>query len=75
MKVEAPKAVSVVARQRVDAFLTKQKAKAMVVTGEGKRMTLSRIKAVDQYRPEWPATVIHEGSGGEILADQAASAG
>jgi glucosamine-6-phosphate deaminase len=51
------------------------KAKAMVVTGEGKRMTLSRIKAVEQYRPEWPATVIHEGPGGEILADQAASPG
>jgi glucosamine-6-phosphate deaminase len=51
------------------------KAKIMVVTGEAKRSTLSRIKAVDQYRPEWPATVIHEGSGGEILADQAAGPG
>jgi glucosamine-6-phosphate deaminase len=49
------------------------KAKVMVVTGEGKRFTLNRIKAGDRYQPEWPATVIHEGSAGEIIADRAAS--
>jgi glucosamine-6-phosphate deaminase len=51
------------------------KTKAMVVTGEGKRFTLNRIKASDRYLPEWPATVVHEGSSGEIIADHAASPG
>jgi glucosamine-6-phosphate deaminase len=48
------------------------KAKAMVVTGQGKRVTLRRITATDTYQPDWPATVVHEGNGGEILCDRAA---
>ena len=52
--------------------ITRAKAKAMVVTGDGKRLTLKRIEAADRYQPDWPATVVHEGTGGEILCDRAA---
>ncbi|HEY0529624.1 MAG TPA: 6-phosphogluconolactonase [Gemmatimonadaceae bacterium] len=48
--------------------------KVMVVWGEGKRLTLKRIIAASRYESDWPATVVHEGVGGEILADNAASA-
>lgn len=46
---------------------------AMLVWGPGKRLTLSRMRAAGRYEPEWPATVIHECAGGEILADAAAA--
>lgn len=46
---------------------------AMVVWGNGKRLTYSRIRAVDHYTPEWPATLIHECRVGEVIADEAAA--
>jgi glucosamine-6-phosphate deaminase len=52
--------------------IARARAKAMVITGEGKRMTLRRIEAADGYEPDWPATVIHEGTDGEVLCDRAA---
>lgn len=54
--------------------ITRAKAAVMVVTGAGKRLTLSRMRAADRYDPAWPATLIHECPGGEILADAAAAA-
>ncbi|MEO7965122.1 MAG: 6-phosphogluconolactonase [Gemmatimonadaceae bacterium] len=47
---------------------------AMVVWGSGKQQTLSRMRAVDRYTPEWPATLIFECRAGEIVADIAAAA-
>lgn len=41
----------------------------MVVWGESKRLTLSRIGAATRYDPEWPATVIHECAMREIVCD------
>ena len=49
------------------------KEAAMVVWGAGKAVTLRRILAAEQYDPSWPATVIHECAGGEILSDTAAA--
>jgi glucosamine-6-phosphate deaminase len=46
---------------------------AMVVWGESKALTLRRILAAEQYDPSWPATVIHECAGGEIVSDTAAA--
>jgi glucosamine-6-phosphate deaminase len=46
---------------------------AMVVWGSGKRLTFARIAAADRYEADWPATVIHECAGGEILSDVAAA--
>lgn len=44
----------------------------MVVWGESKRLTLSRILAARAYDVKWPATVIHECASREIIADVAA---
>jgi glucosamine-6-phosphate deaminase len=52
--------------------IARAKAKAMIVTGEAKRLTLGRIEAADRYADSWPATVVHEGAAGEILCDRAA---
>ena len=50
------------------------KEAAMVVWGKSKALTLQRILGAEQYDPSWPATVIHECAGGEILSDAAAAA-
>ena len=47
----------------------------MIVWGAGKRRSLARMMGGERYDPEWPATVIHECQGGEILADADAAAG
>ncbi|HEX6628943.1 MAG TPA: 6-phosphogluconolactonase, partial [Gemmatimonadaceae bacterium] len=47
----------------------------MLLTGESKRESLSRVLKAERYDPQWPATVIHEFTSGEILADRAAGAG
>jgi glucosamine-6-phosphate deaminase len=48
---------------------------AMVVWGAGKRVTLARMLGAERYDPAWPATVIHECAGGEIVCDAEAAAG
>ena len=54
--------------------IARAKAAAMVVWGAGKRLTLARMLRAEGYEPEWPATVIHECAGREILSDAAAAA-
>ncbi len=53
--------------------ICRSKAAIMMVTGAGKRRTLARMRAATRYEPDWPATLIHECRGGEILADSAAA--
>jgi glucosamine-6-phosphate deaminase len=55
--------------------IAEAKAKAMIVWGDGKRLTLGRILKADRYESDWPATVIHEGSGGQIFSDKDAATG
>jgi glucosamine-6-phosphate deaminase len=55
--------------------ITAARTAVMVLTGESKRESLSRILKAERYDPQWPATVIHEFTSGEILADRAAGAG
>jgi glucosamine-6-phosphate deaminase len=45
----------------------------MVVSGGGKRLTLSRMRSADSYEPDWPATVIHECARREIWSDTEAA--
>jgi glucosamine-6-phosphate deaminase len=45
------------------------KSGVMIVWGNGKRLTLSRMVSAKRYDADWPATVIHEFDAGEILAD------
>ena len=54
--------------------ITAARNAVMVLTGESKRDSLSRILKADRYDPQWPATVVHEFTSGEILADRAAGA-
>ena len=49
------------------------KEAVMIVWGEGKRLTLSRIRGAAHYESDWPATVIHECPGREVLCDEAAA--
>lgn len=46
---------------------------AMIVWGAGKRLTLQRMLGAPGYDPAWPATVIHEVAGREIVSDHAAA--
>jgi glucosamine-6-phosphate deaminase len=47
----------------------------MVVWGESKRLTLTRMRAADRYDSSWPATVIHEVRVREIVCDTGAVSG
>jgi len=47
----------------------------MVVWGESKRLTLTRMRAADRYDSSWPATVIHEVRVREIVCDAGAVSG
>ena len=51
------------------ATIASAREAVMVVWGASKRLTLSRIRAVDRYDPSWPATVIHECTAREIVCD------
>jgi glucosamine-6-phosphate deaminase len=55
------------------ATITEARSAVMVLTGRSKRESLRRIANAERYDPQWPATVIHEISSGEILADREAA--
>ena len=55
------------------ATIASAKEAAMVVWGEGKRLTFSRLVSASRYEPAWPATVIHECAVREIWSDTAAA--
>lgn len=54
------------------ATIASAREAVMVVWGAGKRLTLARMRAATHYDASWPATVIHDCAGGEIVADRAA---
>jgi glucosamine-6-phosphate deaminase len=56
------------------ATITDAKEAAMLLWGKGKAESLARINAANRYDPAWPATVIHECAGGQILSDREAAA-
>ena len=58
----------------IDTIASSRKA-LMLVWGAGKRLTLGRMLRATRYEPDWPATVIHECAGGEIVCDAEAAAG
>ena len=57
------------------ATIASAREAVMIVWGPGKRRSLARMMGVNRYDPEWPATVIHECQGGEIMADADAAVG
>lgn len=58
----------------IDTIVRSREA-AMIAWGEGKRLTVTRMRASDRYEADWPATLIHECAAGEIFCDQAAGGG
>jgi glucosamine-6-phosphate deaminase len=57
------------------ATIASAREAVMIVWGAGKRRSLARMMSAERYDPEWPATVIHECQGGQILADADAAEG
>jgi glucosamine-6-phosphate deaminase len=57
----------------IDTIASAKEA-VMVLWGKSKAQSLSRLLAANRYDPAWPATVISECAGGEILADAEAAA-
>jgi glucosamine-6-phosphate deaminase len=55
------------------ATITRSREAAMIAWGEGKRLTVSRMRAARGYELDWPATLVHECPGAEILCDEAAA--
>ncbi|HEX6057961.1 MAG TPA: 6-phosphogluconolactonase [Gemmatimonadaceae bacterium] len=55
------------------ATIAEAREASMVVWGDGKRLTLARMLRAERYDPAWPATVIHECAGAEIVSDAAAA--
>lgn len=56
----------------IDTIVSSKEA-VMILSGTGKRLTFTRITGADRYDPAWPATVIHECGGAEILCDAEAA--
>lgn len=55
------------------ATITASRVATMVAWGEGKRVTVERMRAADCYESDWPATLIHECAQAEIIVDGAAA--
>ena len=56
------------------ATIASAKEAAMVLWGKGKAESHARITATNRYDAVWPATVIHECAGAQILSDREAAA-
>lgn len=57
----------------IDTIVRSREA-VMIAWGEGKRLTVERMRRAGRYEPDWPATLIHECAGGEIVCDWAVGA-
>ena len=57
----------------IDTIVRSREA-VMIAWGAGKRLTVERMRSADRYDPAWPATLIHECTGGAIRCDSAAAA-
>lgn len=53
--------------------IVRARTATMIAWGEGKRLTVSRMRSADHYEQDWPATLIHECAAGEIICDAAAA--
>lgn len=53
--------------------IVRSREAAMIAFGEGKRLTVERMRAASRYEPDWPATLVHELAACEVFCDEAAS--
>ena len=56
----------------IDTIIRSREA-VMIAWGEGKRLTVARMRSADRYESDWPATLIHECAMAEIVCDRAAA--
>ena len=56
----------------IDTIIRSREA-MMIAWGEGKRLTVSRMRNADRYESDWPATLVHECAKAEIVCDEAAA--
>lgn len=57
------------------ATVAASRAAVMLAFGAGKRLTVARMRAAAGYEPDWPATIVHECAGGEVVCDAEAAGG
>ena len=55
------------------ATITASREAVMLAMGEGKRLTVERMRRAAGYEADWPATLIHECAAREIVCDVAAA--
>ena len=55
------------------ATIAAARTAVMMAWGAGKALTLGRMLAAERYDPAWPATLIHECAGREIVCDREAA--
>ena len=53
--------------------IVRSRAAVMIAWGDGKRLTVERMRRADRYDPSWPATLVHECASGEVVCDEAAA--
>ena len=53
--------------------IVRSRAAVMIAWGEGKRLTVQRMRRADRYDPAWPATLVHECAAAEVVCDEAAA--
>ena len=56
----------------IDTIVRSREA-VMIAWGPGKAGTVDRMRHANHYEPDWPATLVHDCAGGEILCDAAAA--
>jgi len=56
----------------IDTIIRSREA-VMIAWGEGKRLTVARMRSSDRYESDWPATVVHECASSEVICDAAAA--
>ena len=58
----------------IDTIIRSREA-VMLAWGQGKRVTVDRMRRADRYAADWPATLVHECAAAEVVCDKAAAAG
>ena len=56
----------------IDTIIRSREA-VMIAWGEGKRLTVERMRRAEHYEPGWPATLVHECAAADIVCDEAAA--
>ena len=53
--------------------IVRSREAVMIAWGDGKRLTVERMRRASAYEADWPATLVHECAAAEIVCDRAAA--